>query len=269
MMSKLIAIYTRDGLFYPDHQIMDEAYVIANLIKTTPKGTTKYLKISSELLITALRVLVKRKEISNDEISFQFNDTIMEMNPDGRIENIFTLDVGVYFDPLSGKECRHKIENWPKGFCETGEEMLEELLDFSDEPKVKRDVWATSIDLGDEWKNISVSSGTMIAEDIVDAINRTIPNPYLDPIDKALAEFSHLRDVDGKVKDVFLETARFILNEDIWEHLNSIAPEGCYFGSHPGDGCDYGFWEIEANPDDEPGFPSVIRNPSGKIVDVG
>ena len=29
---------------------------------------------------------------------------------------------------------------------------------------------------------------------------------------------------------------------EIQEHLNSLAPEGWFFGTHPGDGADFGWW---------------------------
>ncbi len=41
------------------------------------------------------------------------------------------------------------------------------------------------------------------------------------------------------------DAVAYILFEDIWDAMQDIAPDGHYFGAHPGDGCDYGFWPVE------------------------
>ena len=33
--------------------------------------------------------------------------------------------------------------------------------------------------------------------------------------------------------------------DDLFDVMNGYAPEGYYFGAHPGDGSDFGFWPIE------------------------
>lgn len=41
-----------------------------------------------------------------------------------------------------------------------------------------------------------------------------------------------------------MERQAYLL-DDLFEALDSIAPDGHYFGAHEGDGADYGFWSIE------------------------
>ena len=35
------------------------------------------------------------------------------------------------------------------------------------------------------------------------------------------------------------------LIDELFEIMNRYAPDGHYFGAHPGDGCDYGYWRFE------------------------
>ena len=41
------------------------------------------------------------------------------------------------------------------------------------------------------------------------------------------------------------EDAALLVNEDLIDALNDFAPPGDYFGAHPGDGSDFGYWENE------------------------
>lgn len=54
--------------------------------------------------------------------------------------------------------------------------------------------------------------------------------------------YSDKDDIDGNTSE---ELAMYLFHEDIFDLLNDIAPEGYGFGSHPGDGVCYGFWECE------------------------
>ena len=40
------------------------------------------------------------------------------------------------------------------------------------------------------------------------------------------------------------EEMSYLLNEELFDILNNYAPEGYYFGAHPGNGSDFGFWVI-------------------------
>lgn len=41
----------------------------------------------------------------------------------------------------------------------------------------------------------------------------------------------------------FDDDAAAVIIHDMANALNEVCPEGMYFGAHPGDGSDFGFWE--------------------------
>ena len=77
----------------------------------------------------------------------------------------------------------------------------------------------------------SISHGTMREEDLIPAFEGALDclgiayNAEYDPDD--------------------MEDQSWYCWEHLVELLDSAAPNGYYFGSHPGDGSDYGFWENE------------------------
>lgn len=106
----------------------------------------------------------------------------------------------------------------------------------------------------------SVSTGTLRTEDLLRAFadaawdiyqHNNEAFPFFDP-----EEYPGFRDwYNGHGYEDYPITidAEYLL-EDLQDALNDLAPEGFYFGAHPGDGADFGFWPIDddsAGPEDE------------------
>jgi len=102
----------------------------------------------------------------------------------------------------------------------------------------------------------SISHGTMRTEDLQTAFANELewqiqrngeffsqPEnfPLRDKYNAILAEAQDNWNDDGEtIKDEDL--ASELCNEDLPSALEFFAPPYCYFGSHPGDGADYGYW---------------------------
>jgi hypothetical protein len=82
----------------------------------------------------------------------------------------------------------------------------------------------------------SISHGTMRPEDLVPAFRSAIL--YLDPENEFANDLPQFMAAPGYYES---EASTYDL-EDLTNILESLAPPYCYFGSHPGDGSDFGFW---------------------------
>ena len=97
--------------------------------------------------------------------------------------------------------------------------------------------------LGTEWIG-SVISATLREHDLIPAFEGVLDIAGVEydrppSVDKLLLEQS--------LTDDETEEVSFYVNETLFDLLNDIAPAGTQFGSHPGDGADFGFWEIGEN----------------------
>ena len=62
-------------------------------------------------------------------------------------------------------------------------------------------------------------------------------------MEKALKELAE--DSYKEISYFGSEESSYFLNEVLFDVLDSYSPENFYFGSHPGDGSDYGYWKEE------------------------
>ena len=100
-------------------------------------------------------------------------------------------------------------------------------------------------------EGFSVIHGTHRNEDLIPSFMEVIN--IFDP-EKAKELKAKYPEMEKALKDLeenedtnYFESEErdYILNEVLFDVLDSFAPANYYFGSHPGDGSDFGFWKAE------------------------
>ena len=96
-------------------------------------------------------------------------------------------------------------------------------------------------------KSLSIISGTLRKQDLIPAFLDTVreyaPDEYTQLMVCPFGPIPSYVDDEGDFSDWWeSEDASFLLDE-LFDILNSCAPEGFYFGAHEGDGSDFGFWK--------------------------
>lgn len=94
--------------------------------------------------------------------------------------------------------------------------------------------------LSSDFCNYSVSFGTLRLEDLIpefyDFLTRHVPDAV--PADLAYSG----KEVDG---DPYFDTEEAAFDLDaLFDAMDAVAPDGCYFGVLEGDGAAFGFWEV-------------------------
>lgn len=103
--------------------------------------------------------------------------------------------------------------------------------------------------LPNSFANSSLSHATMRDIDLYEAfmyfldsrapkLAKEIRKQYKDVITGLEKEGNH-------VGVAYVKDSEYLI-EALFDALNEIAPEGCYFGASEGDGSDYGFWQVES-----------------------
>ena len=107
--------------------------------------------------------------------------------------------------------------------------------------------------LSEYYANQSLSSDTMRTEDLIPCfydflIGYGTNNLNELQLIKLGCTIYHSEYISSKIDppcDYWVSEGATYDLDDLYDLLGEIAPEGCYFGSHPGDGSDYGFWSYD------------------------
>lgn len=110
----------------------------------------------------------------------------------------------------------------------------------------------------------SISHGTMRAEDLCDT--------FAWELSTLARRAGRIREFSELIKDARTKPDDDVVN-DLVDALQEFAPPYGYFGAHPGDGSDYGFWMYEDMQSDFDGLQvsdtsEVPRGHSGEVLHV-
>jgi hypothetical protein len=110
----------------------------------------------------------------------------------------------------------------------------------------------------------TISSGTMLPEDLIPAFSLHLSfiiflGGSLKDLDRGTPEEKKLLTECHEMEDYDTETAGYVLAE-LFEALDSHAPQYGYFGAHPGDGANYGFWLSDD-------MPQTVKDDGGFVGD--
>ena len=139
------------------------------------------------------------------------------------------------------------------GDTESYREIVDQIIN------IQNQIYDTEVKIESMFADIgTVSHGTMRTQDLIPLFLSTIhevdPKKYnalvdvaeeLDaPIGSAYLSKGCTRGIDACDDHEWWTSDNAIefLNEDLWDQMNLIAPPYTCFGSHEGDGSDYGFW---------------------------
>ena len=91
-------------------------------------------------------------------------------------------------------------------------------------------------------KNFSLSHGTLLNDDLIPAFYEFLESINFKAADEIYNDVDYYYILEFGHYDS--ETAYYLLDE-LFDKLNELAPDGYYFGAHPGDGSDFGFWQLD------------------------
>lgn len=153
----------------------------------------------------------------------------------------YNIDVGDNVGPGVIREWdkAYKIDEIPEMWQDLWNDLDKLIAEHSANESLNKGKTMKSESIED-LKDKSVSWGTMRSEDLIPkflgVLKQYAPDNY-DAYVKANPEVLDLKGMDD-------ETLGWVFDE-LFDELDKIAPEGTYFGAHPDDGADYGFWSVE------------------------